>query len=237
VPQPKVLVFGLDQTWCSPSADRDRLTFRAFPAWLYEEHPLRHAYELLSLRSVETAGRVVLNWLGLMPDRIRADGYEVFVPDDARYDLARARSHTALLARARPSNGEAPLSEAERAELRMPALDWLERILALPETRKILIFPPVHVSVQPSAGSRAEGEETECKRRITEIARRTGSALLDFRLRSAVTTDDSNYWDPLHYRIGIALRLAMALDDGARGGHEPADGFYRVLYAPDSSRR
>src|SRR3954469_19204931 len=147
VPRPKALVFGLDQTWCSPSADRDRLTFRSFPAWLYEEHPLRHAYELLSLRSVEIAGRVVLNWLGLRPDRIRADGYEVFVPDDARYDLARARSHTALLGGARPSSGEAPLSEAERAALRMPALEWLEQILALQETRKILIFPPVHVSV------------------------------------------------------------------------------------------
>jgi hypothetical protein len=238
VRQPKVLIFGLDSPWCSPDADRDRLTFRTFPAWLYEKRPLRYAYKLFSFKSLEIAGRVALNRLGLMPDRIRADGYEVFVPPDAQYDLARARSHTALQGVPPPPSGKGPLSEADRAALRMPALDWLEDILAaVPETRKILIFPPVHVSVQPTAGSRAADEEAECKRRVGEIARRTGSTLIDFRLRSAVTSEDSNYWDPLHYRIGIADRLAMTLRDAARGGPEPADGFYRVLHAQDQAAR
>jgi hypothetical protein len=238
VPHPKVLIFGLDPLWCSPTADRDRFTSRTFPAWLYGERPLRHAQELLNLKSIELAGRVALNRLGLMPNRIRADGYEVFVPADADYDLARARSHTRLLAFPQLPAGEAPMSDQERATLRMPALGWLEDLLAvMPETLKILIFPPVHISVQPSAGSRYANAEAECKRRITEIARRTGSTLLDFRLRSAVTIDDSNYWDPLHYRIGIAQRLTTALLDAARGGPEPADGFYRVLHAQDQAAR
>ncbi len=172
-----------------------------------------------------------------MPDRIRADGYEMFVPPDAQYDLARARSHTALHGVPPSSSGKGPLSDADRAALRMPALDWLEDILtAVPETRKILIFPPVHVSVQPPAGSPAADEEAECKRRIAEIASRTGSTLIDFRLRSAVTMEDANYWDPLHYRVGIADRLAMTLRDAARGP-EPADGFYRVLHAAERAAR
>jgi hypothetical protein len=234
VPRPKVLIFGFDQTWCSPGVDRERLTFRTFPAWLYEERPLRYVYKLLSLKSLEIAGRVALNRLGLMPDRIRADGYEMFVPPDGQYDLARARSHTALQGVPPPPSGKGPLSDADRAALRMPALEWLEDVLAaVPDTRKILIFPPVHVSVQPAAGSPAADEEAECKRRIAEIARRTGSTLIDFRLRSAVTMEDANYWDPLHYRIGIADRLATTLRDATRGAPEPADGFYRVLNAAD----
>jgi hypothetical protein len=120
----------------------------------------------------------------------------------------------------------------------MPALQWLDDVLtAVPETRKILTFPPVHVSVQPTPGSRAADEEAECKRRVAEIARRTGSTLIDFRLRSAVTMEDANYWDPLHYRVAIADRLATALLDAARGGPEPADGFYRVLNAADRAGR
>ena len=50
VRQPKVLIFGLDWPWCSPDTDRDRLTFRTFPAWLYEERPLRYAYKLFSFK-------------------------------------------------------------------------------------------------------------------------------------------------------------------------------------------
>jgi len=236
VPRPKVLVFGLDPPWCSPRADRDRFTFRTFPAWLYGERPLTYAYKLLSLRSVELAGRGALNRLGLTPERMRADGYELFVPPDAEYDLARAQHNTRLLRSPPPPAGEAPMSTEERAALSMPALEWLEGILAIiPETRKILIFPPVHVSIQPPAGSRAADAEAECKRRIAEIARRTSSTLLDFRLRSAVATEDANYWDPLHYRLGIAHRLAMALHDGERGRPEPADGFYRVLHSAERS--
>ena len=238
VRQPKVLIFGLDLPWCSPSADRDRLTFRTFPAWLYEERPLRYAYKLLSLKSLEIAGRVALNRLWLMPDRIKADGYEMFVPPDAQYDLARARSHTALQGVPPPPSGKGPLSDADRAALRMPALDRLQDVLGtVPQTRKILIFPPVHVSVQPTPASPAADEEAECKRRIVEIARRTGSTLIDFRLRSAVTMEDANYWDPLHYRVAIADRLATTLRDAAGGGPEPADGFYRVLHAADRAVR
>ena len=49
--------------------------------------------------------------------------------------------------------------------------------------------------------------------------------------------EDANYWDPLHYRVAIADRLAMTLHDAVRGGPEPADGFYRVLNAADRAAR
>ena len=101
VPQPNALIFGIDATWCEPDADGRRLTPRAFPPWLYDDEPLNDYPALVNLTAVEIAGRVALHRLGLMPERIRADGYEIFVPDDALYDLARARTHLGKAGRRR----------------------------------------------------------------------------------------------------------------------------------------
>jgi hypothetical protein len=51
---------------------------------------------------------------------------------------------------------------------------------------------------------------------------------VDFRIPSRVTREDSNYWDPLHYRIGIADRIVAALVE-ASAGRESPDEFYRIL--------
>jgi hypothetical protein len=235
VARPKAMVFGLDRTWCAPDADRERVTFRTFPAWLYDEDRRGDVLELVNLKSLEIAARVALNRLGLMPERIRADGYEVFVPPDARYDLARARTHLQAVLPADPPRPAAPMSATERAALPMPALPWLDGLLARvpPETGKILVFPPVHVNAQSPPGTRAAEVEAACKERIAAIARRRGATLVDFRRPSPVTTEDSNYWDPLHARVGIAARVAAALKEAQAMGAEPPDGFYRVLARPE----
>ena len=46
---------------------------------------------------------------------------------------------------------------------------------------------------------------------------------------SPITLDDDNYWDPRHYRIAIADRLARDLSM-ANNGEASAD--YRVLSSP-----
>jgi hypothetical protein len=47
-----------------------------------------------------------------------------------------------------------------------------------------------------------------------------------------VTRDDASYWDPLHYRVGVADRIVAALREARAGRREAADGFWRVLAAP-----
>jgi len=231
VPEPKALLFGLDTTWCEKDADRNTLTFRAFPPWLYDESRLNDYPHLLNLTSLEIAGRLALHRLGLMPERIRGDGYEVFVPDDRLYDLARASDHLYRHGRPSSSPGEAmQLSPEERAALRFPALDWLDALLdRVPASSAVtLATPPVHVTMQAPSGTRAAAVDSECKARIASLARRHAAAMVDFRIPSPVTTEDSNYWDPLHYRIGIADKTVTALAEATRG-RESDDGFYRVL--------
>lgn len=234
VPQPKTLIFGLDVTWCDEEADRKRLTFRTFPPWLYDENPFNDLPELLNLTSLEIAGRLALNYLGLWPERIRSDGYEIFVPDEAQYDPARARFHIRRAAAVNPPQRTSGSTKLDGRHLRFPALEWLDALLArVPATTAVtLTMMPVHVALQPRPGTRAEAIDTECKARIAAIGERYNAAVVDFRIRSAVTTNDANYWDPHHYRIGIAEQIAAALGEARAAGRDAPDGFYRVLTPP-----
>jgi hypothetical protein len=174
---------------------------------------------------------MVLNRLGVMPARIGSDGFEIFVPPESAYDLARARSHIHRASPQPRAHPEPPLTTDERRALATPALDWLDDLLArAPSTvQKILLFPPIHAVAQPPPDSRAEAADAECKARIAQIAQARDATLVDFRRRSAVTMEDSNYWDPLHYRIGIARRVATGLREAQDRGSDPPDEFYRVL--------
>lgn len=234
VRRPKALILGLDRNWCDRDADVQRVTFRGFPAWLYDDDRLNDIPNVVSMKSLEIASRVVLRWLRLMPERIRGDGYEVFLPPETRYDLARARSHI--------WQGSAPRTEirdphpvevggTDRASFRMPALDWLDAMLRrIPrETEVLITFMPLHIAVQAPIGGAAAAWDEECKARIARMAAMRGALAVDFRRPSPVTVNDENYWDPLHYRLGIADRIVEALATARATPAEPADGFYRVI--------
>ncbi len=230
---PKVLIIGIDSVWCDRDADRSRVTPRGFPQWLYDDNPANDLLYLLNAGTLEIAGRMVGNKLNLYPERVRYDGFGVFVPPEEQYDLKRARAHIRSAGRREPPSTSAPvvLSSAERAALRFPALDWLEATLAdLPaSTEKILVFMPVHVAAQPAPGSRGAAIEDECKQRIGLIGRKHGAIVADWRFASPLTTKDSNYWDPLHYRLPIAHNIAREIGGPIRARRESGDGFYRLL--------
>jgi hypothetical protein len=96
-------------------------------------------------------------------------------------------------------------------------------------TAVVIVFPPAHISAQPVPGSMADALERECKQRFAAIASRHFASAIDFRSFSATNSDDANYWDPLHYRLPIAARVARAIYGIARGTALDNDSFYRVL--------
>jgi hypothetical protein len=215
-PAVKGLILGFDFQWCQPDADVNRITYRGFPAWMYDDAVWRDLPELFNLKTLEISGRVALAKLGLMPEVIRADGYENFTPPEHRYDLARAQ---AGLWAANPTRNRTPvtpavtLSPAERQALRFPALAWMDELLAaLPrEALKMVAGMPLHISAQPIAGSRAAAAEAECRDRASAIAARHGALFVDLNIESDITRQDSNYWDALHYRTFVAPRIVAAL--------------------------
>jgi hypothetical protein len=231
VPQPRNLILGLDRTWCDENAEKEKVTFRAFPPWLYDDNRWNDYPELVNLTSLEIAGRVFLHRLGLMPERLPANGFEVFVPDESDYDLARARYNLAQWRQEEPPAKPYLLTPKRARRLSFPALAWLDESLkAVPQSTTIsLLFTPSHMRAQPVPGSRDAARDLECKSRIAVIAKQHGATLVDFRIASPVTTDDANYWDPLHFRIGIAQRIVDALKTARETGADAADGFYKVL--------
>lgn len=230
---PKVLIVGIDAVWCDPTADRDRITFRGFPGWLYDDNPWNDYLYLLNTGTVEIAARLVGYQLGLYPERERYDGYHVFVPAESQYDLARARQHIwgGDKPRIVPDLPPPALSADERKALSFPALTWLDASLTKlpPSSLKILAFMPVHVAAQPWPGSHAAAVEAECKARIAGIARRRGAHVIDWRIASPLTRNDSNYWDNLHYRVPIATRIVNQLGAAVLDGHPSDDGTYRSM--------
>jgi hypothetical protein len=228
---PKVLIVGVDDGWCDPNADRDR-TRHGFPEWMYDDNRWNDYANLFNSGTLELAARLVGYHLGLYPARSRYDGFEIFTPPESDYDLARAKRGIWVVTPERPlpNLSPPPLSDAEREALRFPALDWLDQMLAeIPSSTKVLAFMPVHVAIQAWPGTRAAAVEAECKARIAEIARQRGAKVVDWRIASPITIDDSNYWDALHYRLPIAQRIARELIDAVLNGRESAEDDYRLV--------
>jgi hypothetical protein len=230
---PKLLIVALDTVWCEHDADRNRVTFRGFPEWLYDDNPWNDYLYLLNSETVRIAGRLFRNKLGIYQERMRGDGYAVFVPPEQAYDPAKA--HAAIwegrTPQILPDIEPPPLSPEQRSGLSFPALAWLDDALArLPQSsEKVLAFMPVHVAAQPRPGTLRAAIEAECKARIADVARRRAAKVVDWRIASALTRNDSNYWDSLHYRVPIATRIAQQLGLAVRSGRESEDGSYRLV--------
>ena len=227
----RAALFGLDATWCAPAPPAR--TAHPFPDWLYAAGTPWGVLHQVNLQGVAVAGRVGLHALHLAPARLRADGYGVFTPPEASYDLERARLHIRAGTRFDPE-AEASGEAAAGPDAAMPALDRLDALLAaLPEgARRIVAFMPVHAAAQGAPGTAEGRREAACKARAAEIGRRRGALVVDFRIPSPVTTADANYWDALHYRLPVASRIVAGLKAAAETGADDPHGFYRVLAHP-----
>ena len=231
---PKVVIWGIDQTWCDADATDEarRLTPRPFPPWLYDDSAWYNWPKQLNVTTLEIALRLAAYRLGLQPERLRGDGYEVFTPPEGTYDLARARfhlyrSHGGKAPELAPQVPAADVPAAERSSWRFPALAWLEQgLAALPAaTRRLIVLPPIHAGAMPREGSVAWQRFQACKAQIAAIAARQKAVIADYTHPSALTREDSNYWDPLHYRLPIARRLEadlITLGQGKRAPDDPA---------------
>jgi hypothetical protein len=227
VATPKAVLIGIDHAWCYRNSSAYTWE-REFPAWAYDESRWNDLLYLLNFRTIDAAASTVSYLMGRIPEKLREDGFEVFVPPESAYDLARARFHIYEESDAHYASSR---SEEERDAMDREALPRLDETLAsLPDaTTKILIFPPVHAHARLPAGPLGEAREAECKRRITEIARKHGAILVDWRIVSSLTTEDAHFWDPMHYRLPIAYRLIDDLDHVVHEGRESPDGSYRIL--------
>lgn len=237
VAAPKLVIWGIDLLWCEADATQEgrRLTPRPFPPWLYDDEGWNDWAKQLNFTTLEIAVRLAAHRLGLAPPRIRGDGYEVFTPPEASYDLARARfhlyrNHAGAAPELAPLTPPETVAPEQRAAWRFPALAWLDQALAAfpADTRRILVLPPIHAGAMPREGTAAFQRELACKAEIGAIAARHGAVVADYAHASPLTRDDANYWDPAHYRLPTARRIEADLIALGKGGAAPADAALHV---------
>jgi hypothetical protein len=228
VAAPKALIVGLDIYWCDITPRADGVT-AGFPAWLYGESLAEKLKRLFNAEALQAAVRIVGAQAGLAKPAYRADGYKVFTPSESEYnaELARVR----IAAQAPPDPPNRGISDDERRKLSFPALALLERILArMPAaSRKVLVFLPMHVSLQGAPGGPLAGTLAECKARVAAIGRRHGATVVDWDIPSAITTNAENYWDNSHFRVAVAERIARELPPAVLDGKASPDGSYRLI--------
>ncbi len=216
-PSPKVIIAGLDTAWCATGDSFPQLSQQQFPEWMYHGSRWRAYGELLNMFAVQEAGKEFAILTGFKKPEWPLDGRRDYLPPDGQYNAQQAEAHLhAGIGSFIP--GGARVGPPD--DWRFPALEKLRQHLsALPDaTRKIVFFVPFNRHVLAAPGSDGAAVWAECKRRTAGMA--TGIANLtvaDFMRPSPITTRDDNYWDPLHYRVSIANRLAIDLSRAAMG--------------------
>jgi hypothetical protein len=214
-PAARVVIVGLDISYCLPGAAQAKFTPRPFPAWMYDGSLWRGYGEMFNLYSVQEAGQEFGILVGIKRQVYGSDGYTSFVPPDSAYDPARVAQHLRD-----DQKFMLPGGSGDPASWSYPALDRLDADLsALAEnTRKILFFVPYNEKMMPAVDSPGASGWRECKRRVAEMVKRLPNALaVDFMRPSPITDDDDNYWDGMHFRIAIADRIARDLAAADRG--------------------
>jgi hypothetical protein len=228
-PAARAFVLGVDVRWCTTGEPDVKFTPRPFPAWMYAQghwyDRWRGYVELFNLYAVQEAGQQFGVLTGLKAPTYGRDGYTSFVPPDSEYDRTKVAQHMqGTIPDDPPGTRTGPPDT-----WRYPELAALRgQLAALPaDTKRILFFVPNNHRLQPPPSGPVAEAWAECKRRAAALF--PGTLVVDLMIPSPITLDDDNYWDPRHYRVAIADRLARDLAQAANG-ETSAD--YRVLSLP-----
>ncbi|MEM8744834.1 MAG: hypothetical protein AAGF14_09395 [Pseudomonadota bacterium] len=232
-PEQRALIIGLDRYWCEVG-EAEKYTFRSFPEWMYDANPWNDLPNMIEFQTFQDVMRQAGYLLGVRSQRYGPDGYANFLPPVKKYDLAKVRKN--IYGSSKPRLRK--VAAKPKAPKAFPRDTWtygnhprLEALLRQfsPDAKKVLVFVPYHRHKQAAAHTERGAQWEECKKRVSEIARRfPNTTVLDFMIDSPITTRDENYWDPLHYTNAVADELARLIVRGSRG--EPApDGEYDLL--------
>jgi hypothetical protein len=200
-PGAEAMVLGVDERWCDH--DPSLPVIFPFPFWLYRGD-FEYFAHLLNTRAFTNAQARIKLAMGLAP------------PADPRgyvdYETGRVWNfHPSIT----PDVGAA--AAVLPANTYFPAFEEFAVLLAElpPQTRFVVMMPPVYHTMLPAPGTQAAADLPSCK---AELARRLGrpdSALLDYMVDGPISRDPENFMDPGHYRHNIArlieARIAAAL--------------------------
>ena len=211
-PRAKFLIFGVDDSWCRESESVRVETIRGLPEFMYDANQWNDLLYLFNDKALENSVRMLELVRGKREPKYGLDGYEDFSddPEDRRLSLVRERIYgaSAAVLPASPVNLE---PARVRPGVRMAEMDQFADLLSgIPAgTRITVLFPPRHIW----AMSQNPGLYQECKWRARSVVKtlRPDAVILDLLLDSAITREDSNYHDRIHYVDEVAEKVELAI--------------------------
>lgn len=229
-PDPRAVIVGIDDSWCRRASAIERYTFREFPEWMYDENPWNDLLYMFNDKALENTVRLLELLAGKRSPKYETNGYRDFTLDFGAYDSRAVAAR--LYPKGRPAARRIPdiPPQARHPQWRFAAHALLDAMLARTprDTETVLIFAPMHGDYL----ARSEGLYRECKARILAIAAERRVTVLDYMRDSVITRDDDNYWDPLHYRAGVARIIEQDIGAVLHGQAEPQPRYEIYLPAP-----
>ena len=227
-PDAGAVIVGIDDSWCRRETAIQRYTFREFPKWMYDENPWNDLLYMFNDKALENTVRLLELLSGKRSPKYETNGYRDFTLDFGSYDQRAVA--TRLYPKGRPAERRVPAipPQSQHPEWQFAAHALLRTMLERTpaKTRTVLVFVPMHGDYL----ARSEPLYRECKARILPIAQEYGATVFDYMRESAITRDDNNYWDPLHYRGDVARIIERDVGTALSGRAEPQP-WYRI-YPP-----
>ncbi len=222
-PAPRLVIVDIDQAWCQADATTIANPNRPFPAWMYDETPWAGYLHMANLYAVQEAANQFMWLIGAKAQRYGSDGYTNFVPPDDTYDPKRVAE---LFAGWPHPDGKHYPPAPPPASL--PLLTHMMDSLPAP-TRKILFLPPLSAEIMGATDSANARAFEACRAALITLAHAMPNiSVVDFNISGPITDERANFWDPIHYRVGIAGEI---MADLALVQHDPGMGSerFRVL--------
>ncbi len=216
--QPKFVIFGVDHVNFFNGDNYAQFIGGVpenFPVWLYDESFFNDLLPY-NWRSIQHAVKQLRSITGMNPFKYRSDGYEDFTKRHP-YDIDRVRN---IIYGSSTPQAKVPVQPPviKTPELlktfQFPAVRHLDRMLGrLPDaTLKIVIIPPFHHFHQATPGSTDDIKWEEFKRHVVDATcRYENSILIDYMIKSPITTADENFLDQIHYTVPVAKKIARSI--------------------------
>ena len=229
-PESKLLIFGIDLSWCTRGDEIEKYTFREFPQWMYDDNRWNDLLYLFNDKALENAVRMVEYLDGAREAKYDKNGFRDLDKDFGRYDIDKTRRSLYKNAPGglRPEYDVPDLSPTRaHPEWRFASHELMRRMLErTPDvTTKIILFVPFHGYLLHTSGE----VFAECKGRIVDrVGATPNTFIMDYMIDSTITADDRHYWDALHATTPVARQMEHDIAHLVRGSG-PAAAAYRVL--------
>lgn len=196
----KALVISINRdTWCTNQPEKSGQN--PFPFWRFSPSPFEYLSGLLSISTLEQAGRR----LGLARSSKASsamDGYWDYEPFYAELLADPRRWHEGLFKQWNDQRGDPDRS--------FPAARVLgQKLATLPaDLSVVLVFPPVFSAKQPKLGTPRYEFEQACRQAFVDLAsRRPHTAVVDWWFDRPESKNTKLFIDQIHYRHPIARKI------------------------------